>query len=60
MQQLVTVSKQLYWDAWVATPLREKLSTENCKHVYSCCKAGCFNLEVYGDSLSLGASLKWP
>lgn len=60
MQQLVTVSQQGRLSVKVATPLREKLSTENCKQVYSCCEAGCFNLEVYGDSLSLGASLKWP
>lgn len=49
MQQLVTVSQQL--SVKVATPLREKLSTENYKQVYSCCEAGCFNLEVYGDSV---------
>lgn len=31
-----------------------------CKHIYFCYKVGHFNMEVYGDLLTLGASLKWP
>lgn len=31
-----------------------------CKLVYICCKVSHFNIELYGNWLTCGASLKWP
>lgn len=51
---------QLSWMLKVATVAKMYFFfCSDCKHVYFCCKFGDFNMVVYGDWLTFGASLKW-